>query len=493
MKHTTRAALLAALLTASAATVHAQDPVYPLTLPVSATLTDAEDKPLTGAHEVELRLYGAATGSDILWAEAFEVEGPLMAVLLGKNARPLEQKAPLKELITEGQVTHLEILIDGEVQRPRIELGAVPYAVAAEQASLALRAIEAGDAASLNGKTASDFLAATYKPTYNELQDRPAFIANAPLSVDVQGAAHTFSLAPCMVPNHTLVFNGATWGCTPLPAQLMGSRTIAIQGNVISLADDSIETRHIEGGQITTDKLAQYAVDADKIADAAVTSSKIANNAVVNDHIAANSLLPNKIVGGALTLLSNTAQTVMNTLTIAQGMVTVQGTLKANAIQLSLPAQRTYRLWADQFQPALVNSAGTMVLNESNQHYMSTSPLAAAHRATLVASVHALPGDAVLDGLTCFYTQEAGSLQGTTFKAVRTPTSGLANTRTEDTATVGIVLSNANIKTVSIGPNLNRSLYPNRLHIEVDWRPSLTGSSNKFLGCEVTIKTSDPL
>lgn len=468
--HIMRIALLAALLTASSA-ANAQGPSYPLHIPVSGTLTDDENQLLQGFHKVELRLMNAAVGGEVLWAEAFDTEGPYLAVMLGKNMNPLEQRAPLKELVIDGEVTHLEVIIDGEVQRPRIALGAVPYAVAAERANIALMALEAGDAATLNGKSATDFLPATYEATYAALNDKPTFVGNAPLAFDIQGSTHVVSLAPCNAADQFLSWSGSSWGCAPLSDPLQGSTSILIVNGEVALADDGVETRHI--------------------GDAQVTSDKIGNNAVVNDHIAANSLLPNKIVGGALTLLSNTAQTVMNTLTIANNAVSVNGTFRASSIALNQPTLRTYRLWADQFRPALVNNGGTISLNENNHAYLSAAPVALL-RATLVASLHALPGDAVLDGMTCFYTQEAGSLQGTSFKAVRTPSGGLHNTRAEDIAVVAAVVPNANIKTVSIGPNLNRTLYPNRLHVEVDWRPTVIGQFSKFLGCEVIIKTADP-
>jgi hypothetical protein len=469
--HLTRAALIAALLTASN-TASAQEPVYPHTMPVSGSLTDGEGKPLEGSHKIELHLCDSARG-DTLYAEEFEVDGPLLSVLLGKNTRPLEAKASLKELIQRGEATHLEIIIDGEVMTPRIALGSVPYALAADRANLAMRAVEAGNASSVNGKTASDFLPATYEPTYAQLADKPTFLANAPLGLESQGTTHVFGLAPCAAPDQVLAWGAGSWGCRPFPAPLTGAGPIEVTaGGVIQLRDDSIEAKHIEGGQIVSDKIAQ--------------------NALTNDHVADGALSPSKITGGVLTLISATAQTVMGVLTVEPGRVTVGGALLANSFQTRAPIQRTYRVWADQFSSVAVNNGGTMALNENNQFYLSASPAVATYRAMLIASLPQLPGDAVLQAAQCFYTQEAGSLVGTSFQLVRTPSSGLASTQIQDAVTLASSATSPDIRVSTIGPNLNRPLYPNRLHLRVDWRPSLIGQWAKFLGCEVTITTTDP-
>jgi hypothetical protein len=93
----------------------------------------------------------------------------------------------------------------------------------------------------------------------------------------------------------------------PLEVKTVNIATKAVTSEKI--ADNAIETRHIKEGTVTPDKLTitpvvrplTPALDTSEIKDAAITSAKIAPNAITTDHIAANSVATDDIKDGAIT------------------------------------------------------------------------------------------------------------------------------------------------------------------------------------------------
>ncbi|MEK7309214.1 MAG: hypothetical protein AAB038_00155 [Planctomycetota bacterium] len=93
----------------------------------------------------------------------------------------------------------------------------------------------------------------------------------------------------------------------PLEVKTVNIATKAVTSEKI--ADNAIETRNIKDGSVTPDKLTITPVtrpltpglDSAEIKDASVTSTKIAPNAVTSDHIAANSVATDDIKDSAIT------------------------------------------------------------------------------------------------------------------------------------------------------------------------------------------------
>jgi hypothetical protein len=496
-------ALLTCLLPASL--MAATPLIYPELVPVSGILTDAEGQPLKDFHKVELRVFSGERGGESLYFERFDIEGSRLDVALGEKR--ISGMPSLTDLVLNADALYLEVVIDDEVQRPRLQLGAVPYALhaelathanTAERATSADLATECGDAATVGGKAASEFLPSTYSPptpTWSQLADKPSFAVNGPLNLDAQNGSYLFSLAPCATPGHTLSWTGSVWACRPLPTPLTGSFTIQIANNIVELAEDSVDSIYLVNNAVTNEKLANNAVSTSKLEDAAVTSDKIANSAVGNQHIGAGTLLPNKISGGAVTLLSLTAQNIMNTLTIAQGVVTVFGEFKAGSYKTVSPVRRTYQIWADQFRPVSQANAPVHELTADNHLYLASAPVGsgAPYILTLLASIPSLPSDSELDQLTCFYINGNGSLANTSFKLVTTGASTTAIVRREDTAILGTGAISGNIRSAStVASANNRSITDRRLHIEAKLQTTILGTWNRFLGCQVEVLTSQP-
>ena len=93
----------------------------------------------------------------------------------------------------------------------------------------------------------------------------------------------------------------------PLEVKTSNIATKAVTSDKI--ADNAVENRHIKAGALTPDKLTFSAVtrpltpalDTAEIKDGAITSTKIAPNAITTDHIAANAVATDDIKDGAIT------------------------------------------------------------------------------------------------------------------------------------------------------------------------------------------------
>ena len=93
----------------------------------------------------------------------------------------------------------------------------------------------------------------------------------------------------------------------PLEVKTVNIATKAVTSEKI--ADNAIETRHIKNGAVTADKLTIMpagrpltpGLETSEIKDGAITSGKIAPNAVTSDHIAANAVATEDIKDGAIT------------------------------------------------------------------------------------------------------------------------------------------------------------------------------------------------
>jgi hypothetical protein len=92
----------------------------------------------------------------------------------------------------------------------------------------------------------------------------------------------------------------------PLEVKTVNIATKAVTSDKI--ADNAIETRHIKNGAVTADKLTIMpagrpltpGLETSEIKDGAITSGKIAPNAVTTDHIASNAVANDDIKDGAI-------------------------------------------------------------------------------------------------------------------------------------------------------------------------------------------------
>jgi len=99
-------------------------------IPYQGRLTDPDGNPLSGAHTVAFSLYTEVTGGEPVWSEGrfgpqrVNIVDGLFNVMLG-DVNPLPQST-----ITNNSTLYLGITIDPhEEMSPRVQLGAVPYAV----------------------------------------------------------------------------------------------------------------------------------------------------------------------------------------------------------------------------------------------------------------------------------------------------------------------------------------------------------------------------
>jgi hypothetical protein len=123
----TKLALLLSL--ALAASAHAQG--APGTISFVARLSDAGN-PVTGAHDLQLAMFDAATGGTAMWTEnRTGVQIPSDGILY----LDLGSVTPLDATVFSGTKKYLEVTIDGQLTTPRIVIESTPYAIRSGEAS----------------------------------------------------------------------------------------------------------------------------------------------------------------------------------------------------------------------------------------------------------------------------------------------------------------------------------------------------------------------
>ena len=101
----------------------------------SGYLTDADDEPLMGEHQITFTIYGSPDGADAIWTDsmAVAVDMGAFSVMLGGDTNPLDAN------IFGTDPLWLGVSIDsGEELLPRSPIGSTPYAVRAEIADNAV-------------------------------------------------------------------------------------------------------------------------------------------------------------------------------------------------------------------------------------------------------------------------------------------------------------------------------------------------------------------
>lgn len=122
----------------------------PTIMNYQGTLLDAFNDPVSGDLEFTFAIYDSATDGHQLWTEtqSVTVDNGYYSVTLGEIEA-------IEANVFDETATYLEIWVEGEVTTPRHQLASVPYAFQAENAQ---NAVQAENAQTLDGQSASDFV-----------------------------------------------------------------------------------------------------------------------------------------------------------------------------------------------------------------------------------------------------------------------------------------------------------------------------------------------
>ncbi len=120
----------------------------PQLIKFSGTLTDLAGKPISGPADVTFSLYTGQEGGTPLWSESQTVNADAAGQYTALLGEMTTAGVPM-QLFASGQARWLGVMVRGLPEQPRILLVSVPYAMTA------------GNAETLGGKPASDFLLAT--------------------------------------------------------------------------------------------------------------------------------------------------------------------------------------------------------------------------------------------------------------------------------------------------------------------------------------------
>ncbi len=146
------ALILAAPVAASAQSVPAE-------VPVQGFLTDDSGVPVDGSVTVKFAIYDAAVSGTELYSEEQTISadaGAFTAYL-----------TPDMSIFKNNTDIYLGLAVDGGAEMsPRLKMSTVPYAAVA------------GNAASLEGKSAADFAPSDYAPDWSSIQNVPADLAD---------------------------------------------------------------------------------------------------------------------------------------------------------------------------------------------------------------------------------------------------------------------------------------------------------------------------
>lgn len=154
-------------------------------VPVQGFLTDGSDVPIDSALPTIFRLYGdgAATPGSELWSGTQTITYDQ-----GEFSAHLGESAALDLALFEANPTvWMTMEINGSSVLGPFEVGAVPTSGFAHSA---------GDAATLDGSTAADFLPVSYAPPWTALTDVPADLLDGD-DVLSQAAVEGFATAVC--------------------------------------------------------------------------------------------------------------------------------------------------------------------------------------------------------------------------------------------------------------------------------------------------------
>jgi hypothetical protein len=196
--------------TAARADAQQADAFVPHIIPVQGLLTDPEGIALEGEHDVSVALFKVADGGNPLLHEVHAN----VAFDHGQFTVPLGAKTD-NGVAFDGLVQipqlWLEVSVDNELLKPRVRLGSVPYAAAAELC---------GDARKLGGHPASEFATSAHTHAWSEITSVPAGIKDGTDADTLAGLSCTGAGA---VARH----DGSKWVCDLMSASDISAGTLS--------------------------------------------------------------------------------------------------------------------------------------------------------------------------------------------------------------------------------------------------------------------------
>lgn len=207
-----------------------------------------DDTPVEGVQTITVNIYPSETADVATWTQSYEVvvAKGMYGIALGDTKG---QRKPLTTDDVNGE-RWMSITLGGNEFKPRMRLGAAPFALAAK------------DALALGGLPAADYLK---KADFDDFKNTITGGGNGGITIP--------------------------WGrIRDVPEDFgAGLRQVAITGT--SLAGDGTGTNPI--------RIQDGGIDSTQLKNASVTAEKLAQGAVTADLFAANSVPPNKLTGCA--------------------------------------------------------------------------------------------------------------------------------------------------------------------------------------------------
>jgi|GEM_PF-2423177 len=203
----------------------------PQTVPLSGTLTDDNGAVENGTVTLQLKVYDALTGGNVVFEESqnVQVQNGNFTVYLGMSSTlDLTVFADNDEL-------YLGITVDDdEEMSPRFPLATVPYAA---------HAASADDALTLDGNAAEDFAAAAHTHAFADLTNIPSGLADGDDDTVYSGASPivvngtVIGLTDACTPGQVLKSTGSSWVCaSDESAVFTASAPVIVNGSNIALA-----------------------------------------------------------------------------------------------------------------------------------------------------------------------------------------------------------------------------------------------------------------
>ena len=330
--------------TAASPTASASAAEVPRLIKFSATLLDAQDRPMAGPVGVTFALYSQQTGGAALWLETQNVTpdaSGVYSVLLGANSA----NGVPAELFASAEARWLAVQVERQVEQPRVLLVSVPYALKAKDAeTLGGKPASAfvttetltGTGTSAGGSAAASSSTAYTAPPSSKVQTTPKNAASTPppatacASVTSDGTAAVNSIATfttaCNIESSVITQSGSNVGIgTAAPAVALD-----VLGNNAGLRLSGTGTHQLTVTGATSGRLGQ---DSSGFFFASDTNGKtvrfLTNNGTLNEwmritsagNVGIGTTTPGaklEIAGGNLALPNTTSASV--------GVVTLGGT-----------------------------------------------------------------------------------------------------------------------------------------------------------------------